>query len=572
MKKKFFIFLILIIGIIVIVKYSKYKKSLVYTVEHIENEDYFPVMQNERYGVINRNGDIVVDPIYDVIEIPNPTKPLFICKNNYNVETKNYNVQVFDDSNNQLLYQYYIVEAIKLNNVENNGYYEKSVLKYKSNDKYGLINFDGKKITDAIYDSIEGFDYKEGLLLVKKSDKYGIININGATIIKENYDEIISDAYYTDNDKYQKSGYITGIKTADGIRYGYINYEGKQILKENFSEIYRIIEKKDDDNIYLVTFENGRAGVYRNNKRIIENSYEDILYNAAGDVLILQKNSKQGISKIDGTQIIPIEYDTIYVEENYINAQKGEDTERYGLDGKKEDNLEYICEQDVANGKYKIVFSKDSGYKVITPDGDALNDGYEYIQYLFDDYFFVSKNLKKGIVNVKGEVALEPKYNVVQKVGSFNIVQVIDSEKNTILFDKNIKQIAKGKAANIYNYDNYIKFKTENDVKYFDKEGKEISNSQLYPNNKLIAYKEKSKWGYKNKSGDVVVDAIYDFVTEFNKYGYAGIKLSGKWGVIKDDGSIIKEPTYSIENTNEPNFIGEYYKVDLGYGIPYYTK
>ena len=177
MKKKFFIFLILIIGIIVIVKYSKYKKSLVYTVEHIENEDYFPVMQNERYGVINRNGDIVVDPIYDVIEIPNPTKPLFICKNNYNVETKNYNVQVFDDSNNQLLYQYYIVEAIKLNNVENNGYYEKSVLKYKSNDKYGLINFDGKKITDAIYDSIEGFDYKEGLLLVKKSDKYGIINM-----------------------------------------------------------------------------------------------------------------------------------------------------------------------------------------------------------------------------------------------------------------------------------------------------------------------------------------------------------------------------------------------------------
>lgn len=59
------------------------------------------------------------------------------------------------------------MEAIKLNNVESNGNYEKSVLKYKSDNKYGLIDFSGNKITDAIYDSIEGFNYREGILLVK---------------------------------------------------------------------------------------------------------------------------------------------------------------------------------------------------------------------------------------------------------------------------------------------------------------------------------------------------------------------------------------------------------------------
>lgn len=571
MKKRIFIFFILVIGIVVFIKFNKYKKSLIYTVEQIENEDYFPVMQNNRYGVINKNGDVVIEPIYDVIEIPNPTKPLFICKNNYNMETQDYNVQVFDDSKNQLLYQYYIVEAIKLNNVEGNGYYEKSVLKYKSNDKYGLIDFEGNKITDAVYESIEGFDYKEGLLLVKKSDKYGIINIKGTTIIKENYDDIVSDAYYTDNDKYQKAGYITGIKTKDGIRYGYIKYDGKQILKEKFSEIYRIIEKRDDD-IYLVTFENGRAGVYKNNKKIIDNAYEDILYNAEGDILILQKNSKQGISKLDGTEIIPIEYDSVYIEEGHINAQKGDENERYNLDGQKENYFGYMSEQVVADGKYKVVFSEKDGYKILKQSGEEIQGEYEYIQYLFDDYFFVSKNLKKGIINSNGDVVIDIKYNVVQKIGEFNLIQLIDGDRNTILLNKKLEQVAKGKSANIYTYDNYIKFSLENDVKYFDRDGNEISNSQIYADNKLITYSKNSKWGYKNQQGTVVVEAVYDFATEFNKYGYAGIKNVGKWGVIKDDGSIIKEPTYVIENTKEPTFIGEYYKVDLGYGIPYYTK
>lgn len=571
MKKKVFIVLILIISIFLLVKYIKYKKSLTYSIIQIESEDYFPVMQNNKYGVINKNGDVVIDPIYDIVEIPNPTRPLFICKNNYNQETKNYNVQVFDDSKNQLLYQYYIVEAIRLNNVENNGYFEKSVLRYKSNDKYGLIDFEGKKITDAIYDSIEGFEYKEGLLLVKKGDKYGIININGATILKVKYDEIMSDAYYSENEKYQKSGYIVGNKTKDGVRYGYINYKGKQVLKEKFNEIYRIIEKKDDENSYLVAFENGRAGLYKNNKKIIDNSYEDILYNAAGDLLILQKNTKIGVSKFDGTELIPIEYDNIFFEGNYINAQKGENTEIFNLSGQKEDSSKYISKQDVAGGKYTVVFTKDDGYQIITPDG-TINDGYEYIQYLFGDYFYVSKRFKKGIINAKGEIVLNIKYDVIQKVVDFNIVQLINSEGETILLDRNLEEIARGKKANIYPQGEYIKFRTVATVKYFNKDGKEISNEELFKDNKLIAYNHNLKWGFKKPNGDKVVEAKYDFVTEFNRYGYAGIQENNKWGVIKDDGTVIKEPTYTIDNPADPYFIGEYYKVDLGYGIPYYTK
>ena len=61
-------------------------------------------------------------------------------------------------------------------------------------------------------------------------------------------------------------------------------------------------------------------------------------------------------------------------------------------------------------------------------------------------------------------------------------------------------------------------------------------------------------------------------VTEFNEYGYAGIKSKNKWGSINENGDVIKEPTYEVESNIIPSFIKEYYQVDLGYGEPYYTN
>ena len=70
MKKKVIVVLsiiILIIGIISIIKYNKNKSKFNYTIDQISEVNYFLLMQNNKYVVINKNGDIVVDPIYDVV-------------------------------------------------------------------------------------------------------------------------------------------------------------------------------------------------------------------------------------------------------------------------------------------------------------------------------------------------------------------------------------------------------------------------------------------------------------------------------------------------------------------------
>lgn len=576
MKKKIIVVLsiiILIIGIISIIKYNKNKSKFNYTIEQISEVNYFLLMQNNKYGVINKNGDIVVDPVYDVVEIPNASKPVFICKGNYDQNSGEYNIQVFNDKKEPILYQYYTVEAIKLNNVESNGNYEKSVLKYKSDNKYGLIDFSGNKITDAIYDSIEGFNYREGILLVKKSDKYGIINIKGASIIKPKYDEILCDEYYTTDSKYDKSGYIVGTKTDKGMRYGYIDgIKRKQILKNEYNDIYRITDKIDDNNIYLVAFKDGKAGVYQNKKKIINNEYEDILYNANNDLLTLQKTSKQGVSKFDGTTIIPIEYDNIFFAGEYINAQKGDKIDIYNFDGTKE-NSEYISRKSVADKKYEIVSTSDDKYKIINNENNkVIDDNYQYVQYLFKNYFSVTKDNKYGIIDSDGNTILDFKYNIVRLLENSNVIQVIDDKSNIELLDENLKSIIKIKDANIYTYDNYFKVYSDDSVQYFDKSGKKLESKDVFPNNKLFAYKEKNKWGFKDKDGNIVVKPIYDMVTEFNEYGYAGIKSKNKWGSINENGDVIKEPTYEVESNIIPSFIKEYYQVDLGHGEPYYTN
>ena len=60
-------------------------------------------------------------------------------------------------------------------------------------------------------------------------------------------------------------------------------------------------------------------------------------------------------------------------------------------------------------------------------------------------------------------------------------------------------------------------------------------------------------------------------VTEFNEYGFAGIKKNGKWGSINSKGEVVQEPKYKISWTN-PIFVGKYYQSEEWHGDTYFTN
>ena len=573
-KKKTLIILaiILVLAIIATIIYFNNKAKYEYEVEKVTEINYHILSREERYGVIDKKGNIVVEPIYDIIQIPNPSKPIFICMSDYDVEKKEYMTKVLNEKGEQLYQEYAHIQAIPNETTEDGIPFENTVLKYKENGKYGLLNIDGKKVTKPEYDEITSMTYKEGMLVVKQGDNLGVININGKIVIDIEYASITADNYYNKETKYKASGFIVSQKKEDGYKYGYINYKGKKILDTDYTEIERVTEIQEDNNVYLVAIKDGQVGLLKNKKQVLEHEYEEISYNSYNDIFIIQRNGKQGVVSREGKIKVPIEYDNILLGGIYINAEK--DGEYYVLDqdGKRIENTDILSKIPTENGEYYIISTKDEVYKITDKNDNVVIDkGYTYIEEIDNNHFIVASGRKNGIINMEGKALVELQYSSIFKIEGTELLQANISSNNTVsLIDKNMNIVATMEGATVKVKDNIVMVYSSEEYRYFDLTGKEITNKEVYPNNNLFAKEIDGKWGFEDKNGELKVQNEYEMVTEFNKYGFAGVKKDDKWGVVDSEGNIVQEPIYELEWSN-PEFIGKFYKQTEWYGDSYFT-
>ena len=426
-----------------------------YKVEKVSKEKYFVLIQENKAGVINEKGEILVEPKYYEVRIPNPSKPIFVCYYNYNEESGECKTKVVNEQETELFAKYSGIDTINLNGIETTMPYEKNLLKYKQNYKYGLINLKGEVVVKPEYDEIDGLGEKEGELLVKKNEKYGVINNKGYPLIGEKYDYISGDEYYTEGNNRKYTGYIIGEKTSNGYRYGYIRSNKQKLLDTEYSDILRIGGIKGentDKNVFILATKNGRCGLVKNKKKVIDFKYQDIDYSGIDNLFILTKGKKIGVYNSKGKKILNTKYDDINITNTYIYTKQDDEEKYFDLKGKE---------------------------------------------------------LDKSQINENNEN---------------------DSE---------------------------------------DEEDKKVGADLVNPT--MIPKEKDGKWGFIDKNSKLVVDYIYDEVTEVNKYGFAGVKKDGKWGCIDDKGNVVQEPKYKLDGLDEISFIGAYYKVVYDNKIIIYT-
>ena len=579
MKKKYIVMIIIVLLIIIaIAGYFIYrqieKNGREYEIEKIsvENYEYFILRQDGKYGVINKVGDIVIDPEYKNVIIPNPQKAVFVCYD------ENNDTKILNQNGEQLFSEYAKIEPIRLKNIASDLMYEKNLLTYQQDEKLGLINLEGEVIAKPIYESIEGLPYKEGELLVQLEGKYGVINNKGSYLVNLEYDQITVDNYTTEEDGYKHAGYIVSNTTENGYRYGYVDINGNVLLEPEYTEVSRIINIKDNDNIYLIVAQNGQYGMFKNQEQIIGNEYQSISYNSESNTLTLEKTRRYGMATLDGEVVIPVEFAQVDSTGKYIYTTDVDGNVKvYQEDGNPAeiDSNVYILETENENYQIKIDNSQGSVYSILNKNGEQITaQNYSYINYLYDNYFIVSvTGGKVGVINDKEEPIIEIQYDSIEKVeGTDYIITRLSENSSTQLYDKNFKELCEMTNAIVQTEENYVKVYNDTETKYFDLEGNEKQNTEILTNNQIYAKSQDGKWGFVDKSGNVVVDYIYDKVTDLNSYGYAGIKLDGKWGVVNSNGEVIVEPTYTLNTPTEPEFIKDYYKVEYGYGEFYYTK
>lgn len=546
------IILVLIIGIVMI------RMNIKRPVEEIEEDpyQYFTMSSlDEKVGVVDRKGNEIIKPEYVNLYIPNQSKDVFVCFKDEN------NYAILNSEGKDIFTEYNSVYPIIISDTTLE--MEKNVLSYEENGKYGLINFSGEKLTNAIYDEVSSLVNKPGCILVKKDNLYGIIDSKGNTIIDVKYNSIKGDEYSSAKDGYLKTGYIISNKTSSGIMYGYIDYNGKLLIEPKYESVSRALEYEEDD-IYLIFMENGKKGVIKNKKTIINAKYQNINYYNISNVFIVNRNGKYGFYDNKGKEILKAEYTSYSIAGNYISVKKDDEMRLYDLYGNLVNTNTYKSIIETNNPSYFIA-QNDNGYYSIISKDVQIDDKYTNITYAFDNFFvFTTEEGKSGVLNIYAGIEVEAEYDYIIVLENVNALEARKGNEVDI-YSKKIEKVLTMTDAVVESVnENYISIYSKNELDYINKEGELVSNTEVYKDLNLYSYQsEEEKWGFKDKLGNIVVEAKYDVVTELNEYGFASIYKDGKWGVINENGEEIVAPTYELETYYSPSFIGKYLLEEL---------
>lgn len=464
-----------IIAIAVIIMFIIGIKKLITPKENAEEKQvalkYLTVYTNNKWGVINSKGEIIIEPIYDeVITIPDSTKAVFICTYDVDYSKGTYKTKVLNEKNEEIMTGYDTVEAIENYDSENTLWYEKDVLKVKKDNKYGIIDMKGKQVVECNYDSITALKGTTNSLLTEKDGKKGIIDNTGAVILDNEYKSItaISDRY--------ENGYIV---CASNGKYGVINWNKTVALEAKYDEIkpiygdgdYYVVksngkwqvidtdgetylsDKFDDiksiNNGYAIIKSNGKYGVMSivDGRMTIEAKYEDITY-ATGTNYIAKSDSKYGIISAEGKTVIEAKYSnlvyrastnfyegtnkdyttdlidsqmevkltgiisSINLEAGYMKVRVGDDYKYYNF------KFEEKQSKDVLKGNTIFLSKKDGKYGFVDKNGIVVVD------YIYDDaeeqneygYASVKKDGLWGCVDSKGNVVTTPSYELENNI------------------------------------------------------------------------------------------------------------------------------------------------------------
>ena len=257
----------------------------------------------------------------------------------------------------------------------------------------------------------------------------------------------------------------------------------------------------------------------------------------------------------------------------YISAKKGNNVYLFDLRGASIDSKDITSKTATANPNYFITVDQNDIYSVIDTTGKVLIDNdYSYIEYLPGDYFIVAKEGKNGIIDISGKTVVDLAYTSIFRLNDTDILQAEKIETKTIdLYSSNMHKIASQDNATIITGENYVLLASDKDFAYYDFSGNKLEAKTVFQNNQLFAKKINDKWGFVDQNGNVIVQNEYEMVTDFNEYGFAGIKKDGKWGVIEQaNHQIIQEPVYELEWI-QPNFIGKYYRIRSWHGAARYS-
>ncbi len=444
-----------------------------------EGVEYFSAYADSKWGVINNKGDQLNNISYDeMIVIPDSSKNVFIVTYDVDYTNGTFKTKAINEKNEQLFSEYQNVSALVNYDSANNVWYDKEVLKFEKDGKYGLIDFSGKQVLAPEYDDIHTMAGIERTLIVEKDGKYGLYNSVSKSLFVDSTYASIEAFGKTYND-----GYL--FKDENG-KYGIIGSEGKVILANTYDKIFKV---------------------------------------TGSDKYVVTDGLKTKLISKDGTVILDSGFDEI--------------TE--------------------INGDYLTV-KKVGKYGVITTSGETIIDtAFDDLKNCFGEYYIARTAGKYGVIDLAKDIRVEFKYTDIEYRSDIASLICDNEDYTTDVFTRDLNFVFTGTINKVDTTNGYIRARIGDEYRYYNLQYQEIANTDALKNNTLFLVKENGKYGYVNKDGQKIVDCIYDDAKEQNQYGFCAVNKDGKWGVLQQNGSVLLEPSVTLDNSVNIDFIGTWH-------------
>lgn len=356
-------------------------------------------------------------------------------------------------------------------------------IKFKLNNKYGLVDNRGKILFDTTYSNVYSiWNTSYYFLATNNLKKYTIIDTNGKMLSDFLFDCIYAITEYD---------FLFFFVLQIGDNYGIYNKDFKEIvpIRHNNIDILNYIS-------YFIGFIN-KKGFLDTNKR----DYLPIKYNwmsnknfylnyepyyAKKDTLIeIEKNGKWGMANLKGDIIIPIIWDEIDKKEKFIKTTK------------------------IINGKKKVGIINFKNEIIIPHE-------YEHFGDFNDKYIIASKNNKVGVIDFNNKKTIDFNYTIIFFTN--NTFQTRDSLKEITFLDSNNSNFLNKKFSKIY----YI------------------------PQYEILKVCENGKYGLYNNLWKLIAPIKYEDIGESIKNGLYIAKINDKYDLYDTLGNNVTKVGYDL--------------------------
>ena len=458
------------------------------------------IRTNDGYGLIDLNGNVVVEPIYDEI----------------------------------------------------NNFYD-GLAKVELDELYGYINTKGEIIIPIEYE--EAVAFTDGIAPVKKDEYWQLIDTTGKSINGYLYDyyfinTLTCDRFlvFDENNNYgflDKEGNLV-IGSLDDLEDSY------ESITSSVGQPVFNVEK--DGYVYLID---------KDGNKINDELYDDEVYFISSDYASASKDLKYGIIDKEGNTVIPFEYGKTSINNTNEYVIFADEGDNYGLMDIKGNVLiepEYESIRGPFINNYFILLL-DEKYGIQDSEGNVIIDfEYDYIaDFTSLDAIPVQNGGNSALINSENQIIVNyGKYEDIEEIsipGRF-VVELNDREglidgKGNMIIPINYYDIICSDLD--YQSDKLILVSDQNKYAYFNKDGKNVTGF-IYDDGKefkngYAPVEKDGKWGYIDVSGKEIIPCQYNLTFDFSKDNHAIVANVGNgyvdYKIVDNTGAVVFESSKS---------------------------